>query len=81
MSPTEFCQQAMLDYERQWAEASGHQTRHPLRVKMQALQALMAETDDPATFTRLLVEGRSGGDPFRELLCDELLPQWQLRPS
>ena len=67
----------MLDYERQWTEASGHQARHPLRVKMQALEALMSEAGDPLSFTRLLIEGRTCGDPFRELLCDELLPRWQ----
>ena len=48
MTPTEFCQQAMLEYERQWTAAAGHQERHPLRVKMQALESLMAvEGSDP----------------------------------
>ena len=77
MTPTEFCQQAMLEYDRQWIAAAGHQERHPLRVKMQALESLMAEARDAAQFTRLMVEGRISGDPFRELLCNELLPWWE----
>jgi hypothetical protein len=77
MTPAEFCQHAMLEYERQWAAAPGHQERHPLRVKMQALESLMAEAGDVVQFTRLLVEGRTSDDPFRELLCNELLPRWE----
>jgi hypothetical protein len=77
MTPTEFCQQAMLEYERQWTAAAGHQERHPLRVKMQALESLMAEAGDTAQFTHLMAEGCTSGDPFRELLCNELLPRWE----
>jgi len=77
MTPTEFCRHAMLEYERLWAAAPGHQERHPLRVKMQALESLMAEAGDAAQFTRLLADGCSSDDPFRQLLCNELLPRWE----
>ena len=77
MTSTEFCQQAMLEYERLWVAAPGHQERHPLRVKMRALESLMAEAGDAAQFTRLMVEGRTSDDPFRALLCNELLPRWE----
>jgi hypothetical protein len=77
MTPIEFCRHAMLEYERLWAAAPGHQERHPLRVKMQALESLMAEAGDAAQFTRLLVEGCASDDPFRALVCNELLPQWE----
>ena len=77
MTPAEFCQQAMLEYERQWAAAAGHQERHPLRVKMRALESLMADLHDAPRFRQLLIAGRTGGDPFREMLCDELLPRWE----
>ena len=78
MTPRQFCQLAMVDYERQWAAAAGHQERHPLRVKMAALEKLAQEAgDDPEAFGQLLSAGCGSDDPVRVILCDELLPRWQ----
>ena len=77
MTPQEFCQLAMSDYERQWAAAAGHQERHPLRVKMELLREVTQQADSPEEFGRLLAAGCSSDDPFRALLCAELSPWWQ----
>ena len=77
MTPREFCQLAMADYERQWSAAHGHQERHPIRVKMNTLAQLTEEANDPEDFGRLLKEGCASGDPIRGLLCEELYPRWQ----
>ena len=77
MTPAEFCQLAMIDYERQWAAAAGHQERHPLRVKMELLRELTQQAGDPEQFTRQLREACEGDDPYRRLLCAELLPWWE----
>lgn len=77
MTPEAFCQLAMAEYERQWAAAAGHQERHPLRVKMELLRQLMEEAHGTEDFERLLREGCNAEDPFRSLLCSELLAWWQ----
>jgi hypothetical protein len=77
MTPRQFCQAAMAEYEQQWSAAPGHQMRHPLKLKMTALEQLRNETDDPDTFGRLLAEGCRSDDPGRMLLCAELYPRWQ----
>jgi hypothetical protein len=77
MTPREFCQLAMADYERQWAAAAGHQERHPLRAKMTALEQIMEQARNPDEFGRLLAEGCDSDDPIRMLLCAELSPRWQ----
>jgi hypothetical protein len=76
MTPQEFCQLAMADYERQWAAAAGHQERHPLRVKMELLREITEQARDEADFTRLLVDGCTSDDPYRALLCADLSPWW-----
>jgi hypothetical protein len=77
MTPKEFCQLAMADYERQWAAALGHQERHPIKVKMNALSELTEQARDAEEFGRLLGEACGGEDPIRALLCAELMPRWQ----
>jgi hypothetical protein len=67
----------MAEYESQWSAAAGHQERHPLRVKMHALESLLNEATDSAHFTRLLSDGQSSDDPFHALLCAELEPRWE----
>jgi hypothetical protein len=44
---------------------------------MELLRELTAQAGDPEQFTRLLVEGCAGDDPYRNLLCDDLLPWWE----
>jgi hypothetical protein len=77
MTPAEFCQLAMVDFEQQWAAAAGHQQRHPIRVKMELLRTLTEQAGDPEQFTRLLAEGCTSDDPYRHLLCADLLPWWK----
>jgi hypothetical protein len=81
MTPAEFCQQVMQEYERQWAAAAGHQERHPLRAKMRELEALMSEAGDAEQFGRLLEDGLVSAAPFRQLLCNELAPRWERQRS
>lgn len=77
MTPKQFWQVAMADYERQWSAAAGHQARHPLKAKMLALEQLRDRTDDPDEFGRLLADSCRSDDPMQMLLCTELLPRWQ----
>lgn len=77
MTPQEFCDLAMAEYERQWAAAAGHQERHPLRVKMEHLKELAEQAQDPDEFSQILVEGSQSADPLRGLLCAELSPWWK----
>ena len=77
MTPLEFCQLAMADYERQWAAAAGHQERHPLRVKMELLRRITHQARDSDEFGRLLAEGCASDDPLQGLLCAELSPWWE----
>lgn len=80
MTPEEFCRLAMAEYERQWAAAAGHQERHPLRVKMALLRQLTEEARGAEDFERLLSDACASEDPYRSLLCSELLSWWrQLR--
>jgi len=77
MTPEEFCQLAMADYERHWAAAAGHQERHPLRVKMELLRRITEQARDPDEFGRLLAEGCASDDPIRVLLCNDLSARWE----
>ena len=47
------------EYDRQWASATGHGVRHPLRLKMTVLQAWCDETVTPDEFEARLVEVRA----------------------
>ncbi|MDQ6672120.1 MAG: hypothetical protein M3069_15485 [Chloroflexota bacterium] len=75
--PRAFCRALMHEYERQWSRATGHGVRHPLRVKMQTLQAWCDETCAPAEFEARLVKGAQSEDPREALLVGELLPLWR----
>jgi hypothetical protein len=48
--PRAFCRAVMHEYERQWSHASGHGVRHPLRLKMERLQAWCNESCTSADF-------------------------------
>ncbi|HEY8475778.1 MAG TPA: hypothetical protein VIN09_02790 [Chloroflexota bacterium] len=80
MTPRQFLQHMMHEYERQWASALGHAPRHLLHEKMRALDTLIAETSSlksDAEFEDHLRRGCSSGDPLYGFLCEELLPLWQ----
>jgi hypothetical protein len=77
MTPQQFCQLAMSDYERQWAAAAGHQERHPLRVKMELLKQLTEQAPEGDRFTQHLEDGCDSENPLMVLLCNELSPWWQ----
>ncbi len=46
----------MHEYERQWSRATGHSVRHPLRLKMERLQALCESGVSADEFEALLIE-------------------------
>jgi len=75
--PRAFCRAIMHEYERQWSRATGHGVRHPLRLKMETLQAWCDQTCTPAEFESRLVEGEQSDDPRAALLAGELLPLWR----
>jgi hypothetical protein len=77
VSPEEFCRAMMHDYERQWTLAQGHAQRHPLRIKMDQLEALMQHKMGQEDFERILIEGASGDDWELGLLCADLEPRWR----
>ena len=77
MDPLTFCREMMSEYEEQWAEAPGHQERHPLRIKMQGLEAIIERLEQGEDFERLLQEGCNGDDAFRYLLCEDLRSRWE----
>jgi hypothetical protein len=67
----------MHEYERQWSRATGHGVRHPLRLKMERLQAWCDETCTPEEFESRLLASQNSEDVGAELLADELLPLWR----
>jgi hypothetical protein len=67
----------MHEYERQWSRATGHGVRHPLRLKMERLQAWCDEGITPEEFEARLVRSQESDDPGEELLADELLSLWR----
>ena len=69
----------MHEYERQWARASGHGVRHPLRMKMEHLKAWCEESAalSPDDFQARLEEAESSDDDGLALLAEELLPLWR----
>ena len=67
----------MHEYERQWSRATGHGVRHPLRLKIERLQAWCDEGCSPEDFEQRLLQAQSSDDPGEELLADELLGLWR----
>ena len=67
----------MREYERQWARATGHGVRHPLRLKMERLKTWCDDTCTPADFEARLVEAQRSDDVGAAILAEELLPLWQ----
>jgi hypothetical protein len=68
----------MREYEQQWSRASGHGVRHPLRLKMSALEELSAGPDvsTPTGFTATLDAALKSDEPGAALLAAELRPLW-----
>jgi hypothetical protein len=77
LQPADFCRTVMHGYERQWARATGHGVRHPLRLKMERLQTLCDESCTVADFEARLLEAEQSDDVGLSLLAEELLPLWQ----
>jgi hypothetical protein len=77
MQPRVFCRAVMHEYERRWSRAAGHSVRHPLRLKMERLQAWCNDACTPEEFEARLVASQSSSDIGEELLADELWPLWQ----
>ena len=75
--PRAFCRAVMHEYERQWSRAAGHSVRHPLRLKMERLQAWCDDTCTAEEFEARLTACQRSEDVGDELLADELLPLWQ----
>jgi hypothetical protein len=75
--PTAFCRAVMHEYERQWSRATGHGVRHPLRLKMERLQAWCDDTCSPEDFEARLIAGEQSEDAGVALLAEELLPLWK----
>jgi hypothetical protein len=67
----------MHEYERQWSRATGHGVRHPLRLKMERLQAWCDEGLTPEEFEARLVQCQKSEDVGEELLAEELLSLWR----
>ena len=67
----------MHEYERQWAGATGHGVRHPLRLKMERLKTWCDETCTPADFEARLLEAQDSDDVGAAILAQELLPLWK----
>jgi hypothetical protein len=76
MDPLHFCKQMMAEYEEQWTEAHGHQERHPLKVKMEALGTVMERVRNGENLEQLIQGGCSGDDPLFYLLCADLRSRW-----
>jgi hypothetical protein len=70
----------MHEYERQWAGATGHGVRHPLRLKMERLKNWCDETCTPADFEARLITAEQSEDIGTALLADELLALWRAVP-
>jgi hypothetical protein len=76
-SPMELCRAIMHDYEQQWTSAQGHARRHPLRIKMQQLEALMQRSPSEADLEQIFAEAAAGDDWELSLLCGDLEPRWR----
>jgi len=76
---TTFCRAVMHEYERQWARASGHGVRHPLRIKMERLKAWCEDSASTSAddFQARLEEAETSDDDGLALLAEELLPLWR----
>ena len=68
----------MHEYERQWARATGHGVRHPLRLKMVRLKTWCDDTCAPGDFEARLIEAEQSDDIGTALLAEELLPLWEV---
>lgn len=77
LSPATFCRAVMHEYERQWAQASGHAVRHPLRLKIERLAGWCGQAPTPEAFEAQLADAHASDDPGTALLADELLPMWR----
>lgn len=66
----------MHEYEQQWSRASGHAVRHPLKLKMERLQAWCEESPEAASFEARLQQAQSSDDLGECLLAEELKPLW-----
>jgi hypothetical protein len=66
----------MHEYERQWARATGHGVRHPLRLKMERLKTWCDDSCTAADFEARLVEAQRSDDIGAAILAEELLPLW-----
>ncbi len=77
LDPRAFCRAVMHEYEQQWSRATGHGVRHPLRLKMQTLEAWCAAPGSGAEFEARLMAGEQSDDPPQVLLAGELLPLWR----
>jgi hypothetical protein len=75
--PQAFCRAVMHEYERQWARATGHGVRHPLRVKMENLQAWCDQSCSAADFEARLLEAERSDDQGLALLAQDLLSMWR----
>jgi hypothetical protein len=75
--PTAFCRAVMHEYERQWSRATGHGVRHPLRLKIERLQAWCSEACSAEDFETRLKAAEQSDDAGLALLAEELLPMWR----
>jgi hypothetical protein len=75
--PQAFCRAVMHEYERRWSRAAGHSVRHPLRLKMERLQAWCDDACSTEEFEARLLASQNSADVGEELLADELLPLWR----
>jgi hypothetical protein len=78
--PQAFCRAVMHEYERQWARATGHGVRHPLRLKMERLKSWCDETCSTTDFEARLVQAEQSDDIGTALLAEELLALWKAVP-
>ena len=67
----------MHEYERQWARATGHGVRHPLRLKIDRLQAWCSDACSADDFEARLTAAEHSDDVGLALLAEELLPMWR----
>lgn len=75
--PPTFCRAVLREYELQWARASGHSVRHPLRLKIERLQDwCRAGGTDAEEFEAQLQGAQASEDPGTALLAEELSALW-----
>lgn len=73
----QFCHALMGIYEERWTEAKGHQERHPLRLKQDALGSVIDAIEAGQMLDQLIRDWESSDDPGRCLLREELKPLWR----